>query len=89
MSRRRPDPEPWRCYRCLAPFKTLKETTNHEETCAVPTRPLVPRALVFTQRDDARDLVRRLLNRYHHGHAEPGVTNDAIEALKSWEKDRP
>lgn len=33
---RRPDPEPWRCYRCEAPFGRLQEAVVHEKYCAKP-----------------------------------------------------
>lgn len=33
---RRPDPEPWRCYRCEAPFERLFDANRHEKECREP-----------------------------------------------------
>lgn len=33
---KRADPEPWRCYRCEAPFDRLRDAHAHEKACTAP-----------------------------------------------------
>lgn len=35
---KRVDPEPWRCYRCEAPFEHLRDAHLHEKVCVKPFR---------------------------------------------------
>jgi hypothetical protein len=39
---KRPDPEPWRCHRCEAPFEHLGDVIRHEQACREPfkSRPM-------------------------------------------------
>jgi hypothetical protein len=33
---KRADPEPWRCFRCDAPFERLHDALEHEKRCEKP-----------------------------------------------------
>lgn len=72
----------------------LRESVEHLRSLMATSHEVRMKAIEFTNqnfdelktsRNDARHLVRRLVNRYVSNLPEPGVTNDVLEALKLWD----